>query len=80
MRRLAIIVLATAAGVGLLAPPAGAASPSTGVARPADAASDALAPVDVVQVSGLIDDIPTVAELMQRLLRELEETKNRLNP
>ena len=57
MRRLAIIVLATAAGVGLLAPPAGAASPSTSVARPTDAASDALAPVDVVQVSGLIDEI-----------------------
>ena len=57
MRRLAIIVLATAAGVGLLAPPAGAASSSTDVARPADAASDALAPVDVVQVSGLIDEI-----------------------
>jgi enoyl-[acyl-carrier protein] reductase II len=36
--------------------------------------------LEIGQVSGLIDDIPTVAELMQRLLREMDETKNRLNP
>ena len=61
MRRLPIILLAIAAGVGLLAPPAGATSTPTpdsrASRRTADAASDKLAPVDVVQVSGLIDEI-----------------------
>lgn len=49
MRRLAIIVLAVAAGVGLLASTAGAKSGADDTV--------ALAPVDVVQVSGLIDEI-----------------------
>ena len=61
MRRLAMIVLAAAAGVGFLAPPASAGSTATDVSsRPAAtplADPPQLAPVDVVQVSGLIDDI-----------------------
>jgi len=59
LRRLAIILLAAAAGLALVAPPAGAAAPpSTGPAKSASStdASD-LAPVNVVQVSGLIDEI-----------------------
>ncbi len=36
--------------------------------------------LEIGQVSGLIDDVPTVAELMQRLLREMTETLERLNP
>ena len=75
MRRLAIILLATAAALVLLAPPAGASAPSStdaaGLCATTDAvatstapsatgdAKDAsdLAPVNVVQVSGLIDEI-----------------------
>jgi membrane-bound serine protease (ClpP class) len=49
--------LAIAALVGLLAPPAGAGGPATITARPADNAAAKLAPVDVVQISGLIDEI-----------------------
>ena len=64
MRRLAIILLAGAAGVGLLAPTANASTPPT--TDPAGAPSSTtapgteaknLAPVNVVQVSGLIDEI-----------------------
>ena len=54
MRRLAIIFLAVAAGLGLLTPPARASVPP-GTDPSAEAAD--LAPVDVVQVSGLIDEI-----------------------
>lgn len=36
--------------------------------------------LEIGQVSGLIDDIPTVADLMQRLLRETDEAIERLNP
>ncbi len=67
MRRLAIMLLAAAAGVGLLAAQAGAAEPQPTDPTPvtatgsdavsAPAADTDLAPVDVVQVSGLIDDI-----------------------
>ena len=57
MRRLAIIFLAVAAGVGLLAPPAGAGPRVAAIPRPAGDASAKLAPVDVLQVSGLIDEI-----------------------
>ena len=54
MRRLAIIFLAVAAGLGLLTPPAQASVPPD--TDPSADAAD-LAPVDVVQVSGLIDEI-----------------------
>ena len=54
MRRLAIMVLALAAGLGLLVPAAHAGSDQRG-ATPVGAAD--LAPVNVVQVSGLIDEI-----------------------
>ena len=54
MRRLAIIVLALAAGLGMLAPTAHAGSDPVG--SPTADAKD-LAPVNVVQVSGLIDEI-----------------------
>ncbi len=70
MRRLAIIVLAVAAGLGMLAPAAHATTPPTsapgtgsvgtsgGVSAPSgSAAAEDLAPVNVVQVSGLIDEI-----------------------
>ncbi|CAB4894340.1 unannotated protein [freshwater metagenome] len=57
MRRLAIIFLAVAAGVGLLAPPAGASGHVTTSAHPSADGAAQLAPVDVVQVSGLIDEI-----------------------
>ena len=63
MRRLAIILLASAAGIGLLAPPANASTPPTtdpGAApstAPATTDPVKLAPVNVVQVSGLIDEI-----------------------
>ncbi len=57
MRRLAIIFLAVAAGVVLLASPASAGARFTAVPSPADDASAKLAPVDVLQVSGLIDEI-----------------------
>ncbi len=53
MRRLAIILLAAAAGVGLLSTQAKATVPPD----PVDASIADLAPVDVVQVSGLIDEI-----------------------
>ena len=54
MRRLAIMVLALAAGLGLLVPAARAGSDERD-ATPVGAAE--LAPVNVVQVSGLIDEI-----------------------
>lgn len=65
MRRLAIIVLAVAAGLGLASPPASASTPPNTDPVPTDAvdtgpgSTDAkdLAPVNVVQVSGLIDEI-----------------------
>ena len=57
MRKLVIIVLAIGAGVGLLAPPVGARGPVTAVSRPSADGASTLAPVDVVQVSGLIDEI-----------------------
>ncbi|MCU1366270.1 MAG: hypothetical protein JWN39_1909 [Ilumatobacteraceae bacterium] len=72
MRRLAIILLASAAGIGLLAPRASASTPPTtdpGATAPSSTAADNatsnagatdaadLAPVNVVQVSGLIDEI-----------------------
>ena len=61
MRRLAIIFLAVAAGFGLLASSAGATAPptTTPTTTPAPSSTTAanLAPVNVVQVSGLIDEI-----------------------
>ncbi len=61
MRRLAIILLAAAAGVGLASSQAGAsAHPTTdpgGAVAPDSSDVTDLAPVDVVQVSGLIDEI-----------------------
>lgn len=36
--------------------------------------------LEIGQVSGLIDDVPTVAELMPRLLREYDEAVARLHP
>jgi membrane-bound serine protease (ClpP class) len=58
LRRLAIILLALAAGLGMLSPAAHAGSDRspTNVAPLATDAAD-LAPVNVVQVSGLIDEI-----------------------
>ena len=59
MRRLSIILLAAAAGVGAFSSSATATVPPTTPATPAAPASAAkqLAPVDVVQVSGLLDEI-----------------------
>jgi len=61
LRRLAIIFLAVAAGFGLLASSAGATAPptTTPTTTPAPSSTTAanLAPVNVVQVSGLIDEI-----------------------
>jgi membrane-bound serine protease (ClpP class) len=61
LRRLAIIVLAVAAGVGLLNPSAGASAPPNTDPVPTTAVETTnakdLAPVNVVQVSGLIDEI-----------------------
>ena len=60
MRRLAIILLAAATGVGLLASTANASTPPTtdpGATTASTTDGKDLAPVDVVQVSGLIDEI-----------------------
>lgn len=57
MRRLAIIFLAVAAGVGLFAPQANATVPPNSGPGQSGTDSPKLAPVDVVQVSGLIDEI-----------------------
>ncbi|MEO6123325.1 MAG: NfeD family protein [Ilumatobacteraceae bacterium] len=57
MRRLAIILLAAAAGVSLMASQAGAVDRPNSDRAPVETTPEVLAPVDVVQVSGLIDEI-----------------------
>ena len=57
MRRLAIILLAAAAGVGLMAGQADASDTVPTEPAPVETTATDLAPVDVVQVSGLIDEI-----------------------
>lgn len=80
MRRLAIALLAAAAGLGLLAPGAARATPEPGdtvtpnpdagtVPGTGEAARGDLAPVDLLQISGLFDEI-----VVDRIISAIDES------